>query len=556
VTCSVAPLAAIGKRVALGSLLILGCTLLLPTADIAAQTAGPAVETDSFTRFVSELQLGEDETETANGDEAGLLTLADVIASLYRYYPEIARARGEIPRTGGELLGAWGAFDTKLGAFTINEPTGFYENYRHGIGAARDTWWGGYLSAGYRVGRGDFQPWYKERQTDEGGEFKFAYNQSLLQGRAIDANRVAIFQASLARQMAEPVIQQTLLQYSREASMVYWQWVAAGAVLEAQRELLELAETRGEQFRIGVEAGKFPEIDLILNQQLIAERRAKLLETEQKFRATALKLSLYLRNETGQPLIPGDDWLPDRFPVIEPPPIDLQQELNAALLRRPEPRILQLEIQQNRWERQLACNNQLPRVDLISEASQDVGAPATSSNDKGEFELILGIQAEVPVQRRKARGKVQSTSAKIAQLSEKLRLQRDKIGAELLTEYNRLQLFAQIVEQADLSLRAAFDSLDRFRFAFEQGKVDLIYLNLLETKANETEIKLVEAQRDWFDALSALQTALGLDPLDQAMIVSELPASDRPGPGRLPNRSTQKPADNDDPDDDPNDAAE
>ncbi len=62
----------------------------------------------------------------------------------------------------------------------------------------------------------------------------------------------------------------------------------------------------------------------------------------------------------------------------------------------------------------------------------------------------------------------------------------------------------------------------------------MIYLNLLESKANETEIKLVKAQQDWFIALSRLQAALGLDPLDQAMMVSELPESMRPGPGNLP----------------------
>ena len=31
-----------------------------------------------------------------------------------------------------------------------------------------------------------------------------------------------------------------------------------------------------------------------------------------------------------------------------------------------------------------------------------------------------------------------------------------------------------------------------------------------------------------------MQIALGLDPLDQAMIVSSLPESDMPGPGNLP----------------------
>ncbi len=470
------------------------------------------------------------------------LKLADVIASVYRSYPLIEQARLERSRAGGQLLEAYGAYDTKLQGYSLAEPVGFYHNYRNGIGVARQTWWGGYLSAGYRIGRGDFQPWYKERETNQAGEFKLAFAAPLLQGRAIDAQRVAVFQASLAGQAAAPLVQLSLLTASREAAAIYWEWVAAGAVLEAQRELLALAEARGEQFEVGFKAGKFAEIDLILNSQLIAERRGKVFETEQKFRATGFKLSVYLRDEVGQTMIPTDDWLPHHFPIIkELPPSEFQTDLADALTRRPEPMLLQFEKRQVLLEQQLARNQILPSLDLVSEASQDLGTPASSSNDKGQFELLVGVQGEVPIQRRKARGKIQQTSAKMASIDQKLRLQRDKIGAELHTAYNALTLTAQVVDQAEAALRAALETLASYRFAFETGsaqirgsKVDLIYINLLETKVNETELKLVEAQRTWFVALAEMQAALGLDPLDQAMLLSSLPDSERLGPGNLP----------------------
>ncbi len=476
------------------------------------------------------------------GEDEERLTLADVIASLYRSYPEIARAQLEAERTQGEITEAFGFYDTKLQGYTLAEPTGFYRNYRNGIGVARQTWWGGYLSAGYRIGRGQFQPWYKERETNEGGEFKLAIGQALLQGRAIDPARVQVFQANIARRAADPIYQQAILQSSRDAAMIYWQWVAAGKILEAQQELFELAKMRGEQFEVGVKAGKFAEIDLILNRQLIAERQAKVFESEQKYRSTSFKLSLYLRNDAGQPIVPEDPWLPVRFPRIETPPQgDFQQDLANALTRRPEPKLLMFEIEQISLDRRLASNNLLPSLDVVAEASQDTGFPASSLNDKGQFELVVGLQGEVPIQRRKAHGKIQSTSAKIAQVSEKLRLQRDKIGAELQTAYNALMLAAKIVEQSEVSLRAAWETLSRYRFAFERGKIDLIYLNLLETKTNETEIKLIEGQQRWFSALAEMQATLGLDPLDQAMLLAALPMSDAPGPGNLPALGQQKP---------------
>lgn len=480
---------------------------------------------------INDLQI----SGASDPDGAAALALSDVIASLYRSYPVIEQARLGRNVARGEILSARGAYDLQLQAYTLSEPTGFYRNYRNGLGVARQTWWGGYLSAGYRIGRGQFEPWYKERETNEGGEFQLGMGFPLLQGKAIDAERVAFFQANLANRAAEPQIQAALLAAGREAAEVYWEWVAAGARLVAQRELLGLAKDRQQQFEAGAEAGKFAEIDVVFNRQLVAERQSGELQTQQKFREAGFKLSLYLRDEVGQAMAPDDDWLPLHFPIIEElPSADFNADFAAALTRRPEIMSLNIEAQQIQLDQRLATNQILPTLDLLAEASQDVGPPASSINDKGQFELLVGVQGELPLQRRKALGKIQTTSAKLSQIQQKLRLQRDKIAIELQTADNALSIAEQVVEQAEISLRAAFETLQRYRFAYQRGYADLIYLNWLESKANETEIKLVDAQRDWFIALARMQTALGLDPLEQAINVSELPLSGRPGPGGMP----------------------
>lgn len=470
--------------------------------------------------------LLESESEAIPAPAPDTLTIADVLASVYRSFPVIQQARQEFRRADGVLLGAYGAYDTNIEAGSLNEPTGFYRNYRHGIAAARQTWWGGKVGGGYRIGRGVYQPWYRERETETGGEFSMAWSQPLLQGRAIDPQRFAVFQASLARRAADPILQEAILNTSRDAVIAYWAWVAAGATLQAQQDLLDLAEVRGRQYQAGFEAGKFAEIDVILNDQLIAERRASLIETERKFRSDGFKLSLFVRDDGGQPLVPNDEWLPVDFPAIGPLPLsDVEDEISLALGRRPEPRRLQIELRQLQLDRQLATNDLLPRVDFVIEGSQDVGAPGSSADDKGPFELIVGATGEVPFQRRKARGKLRETAAKIIQLTEKLRLQRDKIGVEIRTALASLELSAQVVQQAELAFKNAIDTRDRYRFAFDRGKIDLIYLNLLETKANESEIKLIKAQETWFDALAQYQAAAGLDPFDQAEFVTQLPLS-------------------------------
>lgn len=463
------------------------------------------------------------------------LTIADVVVSVARAFPLIEQARLQAGVTAGESMTAYGAFDQKLYGYSLAEPTGYYRNYRQGIGVARQLWWGGYLAAGYRIGRGDFAPWYKERETNKGGEYSIGLVQPLLQGRAIDPSRVAVFQANLRQQAVGPEVDRSVLINAREAADVYWDWVAVGGVLEAQRELLDLADHRTKQLEDLVQAGKNKAVDLIFNEQLVAERKLKVIETQRKFRDVGFKLSLYLRDETGKPMVPDDAWLPEQFPRIDQlPPGDFSADVNLAFSQRPELKMLNLEVQSLNWDLRLANNQLLPHLDVVSEASQDTGTAATYLNDKGRFELELGLQGEVPIQRRKARGKIMTTQSKMAQLQQKIKYQQDKIAVELQTARNTLDLAAESVIQAEAGLRSAITSLDRYNFAFSQGQVDLVYLNLLETKSTESEIKLLETQRQWFSALAGMQAALGLDPIEQALQVSSLPPSTAPSPRHLP----------------------
>ena len=504
----------------------------------ASQTPPAANSTGaSADRAAPESVVASAQPMNVDGDllANGKLTLADVVASLARAFPLIEQARLQRGVAGGDQLAANGFYDHKVQGYTLSDPTGVYRNYRHGIGVARQLWWGGYLSAGYRIGRGDFEPWYKERETDKSGEYKLGLVQPLLQGRAIDPARVALFQANLRQQAVGPEIDRTLLITAMEGATAYWNWVAIGGSLEAQRELLELAETRTRQLEELVKAGKNKGIDLIFNEQLVAERRLKVIETLQKYRETGFKLSLYLRDEAGQPMVPAEDWLPEKFPRIERlPPGDFPADLAMAMMQRPELRLINLELQQVTWDNRLARNQLLPQVDWVTEGSQDAGDPASSANDKSRFELEVGLQGEVPIQRRKARGKIQATSAKMAQLQQKVRWQQDKIGTELQMARNALDQAALGVEQSEAALRSAITTLDRYNFAFTQGQVDLVYLNLLESKTNEYEIKLIESQFKWFAALAEMQAALGLDPIEQAVRISTLPPSDAPTPRHLP----------------------
>ncbi len=446
-----------------------------------------------------------------------LLQLSDVIASTYRAFPLLEIARLQAGVTSGQQTSAMGAYDVKLEYYSLNQPVGFYETYRNGIGVARQLWWGGYASAGYRVGRGNFEPWYRERQTNDGGEFKVAFIQPLLQGRAIDPSRVELFQANLRRQAVGPEIQSQLLIAGQDAAKAFWLWVEIGNVLKAQERLLEIAVKRGEQLDRTKAAGAVSNLEVSLNAQQIYERQLKRNETRQKFRDTAFKLSLFLRDEMGNPLLAPPDWLPSDFPEITAIPVgDFETDFQTALTARPELALIELERQTSRWDLTLARNQLLPNVDFTVQTVQNVGQGTSAINDKGEFQVEAGVTGGVPIQRRKPIGKIQTTEAKLMQLSQKLAFQRNKIEIELRTARNALDIAQQNVVAARELLNQANITLSIFRRSLEAGRTDLFFLLTQEIKVNDSEVKLLEAERDFFTALAAMQAALGLDPLEQA----------------------------------------
>ncbi len=116
---------------------------------------------------------------------------------VYRSYPMLRAALLTRNIAIGQQIGASGAFDTKLKGATENGPTAFYETYRHSIGVVQPLMWGGEVFAGYRVGRGTFEPWYLERQTNDGGEFKTGVVVPLARNRNIDQRRADLWKANV-----------------------------------------------------------------------------------------------------------------------------------------------------------------------------------------------------------------------------------------------------------------------------------------------------------------------------------------------------------------------
>lgn len=451
--------------------------------------------------------------EANPSDPATILDLAEVTDSVLATFPLLEIAQREREIAAGKVLSAEGGFDLNVDLFAINAPLGYYQTTRSGVLLTQPVYRGGYVYGGYKLGDGNFEPWYGNRETNEGGEFKVGVAFPLLRDRAIDKRRAALAQAQIAREAVEPGVQAAVLAVVQSASQAYWSWVAAGQAYRVQKQLLDTAITRNQAIKRRVELKDLPAIELTDNERLIASRQAKLIEAERKVQATAIKLSLFLRSEKGEPRIPSVDLAPVNFPALAlPAPGSLQLDIDRALAARPELRDIQLQREQVLVELSQSQNALLPSLSATAFSAQDVGAPASSKKDKSPFQMEAGLLMDVPLQRREASGKIRAAEGKLAQLTAKRIFAENKITIEvqdamsaLTTSYDRMLRAKEAVDLADRMEAAE-------RRKFELGDSTILIVNLREIAAIEAELNLIEARGDYFKAQADYHAAIAIDP--------------------------------------------
>ena len=465
--------------------------------------------------------------------ETNPLTLSAVLQSVADSYPLLDVALAELATADGKRLTSWGSFDSVFSGYTISKPLGFYENYQNGVQLSRPLWNGGEVYGGYRLGRGVFEPWYLERQPNEGGEFKTGVKSPLLQGYAVDGRRTAVRTAQLERQRLVPDIRARIIAIQLAATKMYWQWVAAGQVIRTQERLLELAAQRNENLIKQVEAGDLPKLTEIDNGRFIATRQVKVVESRRKVQEAAIKLSLFYRDASGQPVVATQEQLPCRFPrpeFIEPAAVEAS--IAIALTQRPELRELDFQRRQAEVELCYAQNQTLPKLDAYAEVGEDVGEPTSSLRDKSELVLEVGLLAEVPLQRRAALGKIQAARGKLEQIRAKRRFLEDQIRSQVQDAVSAVNNAYEQAQQAQENLRLTEQSLRLGRLSFEEGDIGIIALNIYETSLAEAELLLINAELSCIAALAEYRAALATDL--SATSSADVPPSDPPAPAAEP----------------------
>lgn len=443
---------------------------------------------------------------------AETLTLSEVLASLEYTHPDLEIADRDVAAAAGRAFAARGGFDPILSIRGRWNPVGYYPNTQLDAYVKQPTpLWGAAFFAGYRLGWGSFPVYKGELATLSAGEVRAGVELPLWRGGPIDERRARMAVTESRHRGAQGERDTTRLQLQLDTVRAYWAWVAAGQRVAVARELLEIAQRRGDALLEQVQAGAVEPLALVDNRRLILEREAKLVAAEQNFQEAAIALSLYFRDDARRPVHVDLDRVPSDFPEpVQLDVVDLGEEIERALARRPEMATLLAEREAARIGLELAKNQRAPQIDLQSYVAKDFGE---GSPTLVPVEWGAGVVIEMPLRLRGARGELRAATAVAEGIEAEIRKLRDTVAAEVRTAHVAVQAALRSATLAREQLAAAQELAGAERLRLSEGSSDLVVVNLRELAAAEASNLVIDTRASFHRAHAEYRVATGRVPV-------------------------------------------
>ncbi len=437
----------------------------------------------------------------ATADE-GKLTLATVLASVEAQHPTLLAALAERAQAEAQQLTAQGGFDPAVRASGSWDVTGPYSaRYVEARVEQPTPFWGLSAFGGYRLGLGTYADYDAKRDTNDGGEVFGGLRVPIVRDGPIDARRANVRVGELAVAQADANVELARLELRRQATLRYYEWVAAGLRAEVIQAWLELAVMRDGAIAARVARGDVPEIERTENQRAILQRQGAAVAAEQALLEASLALSIFLRDAGGQTRVPRGGERPLRLPEPE-----LQTGLVAlettAAERRPDLVALRAQCERLEVDLRLAENAGRPAVDLSAAAAKEFGA---GPEKRAKPELTLGLSVDIPTLNRVAEGRAAVARAATTRVLELERLTRDRIVADARAASMRIDAAVRRAQVTRRELRVAHQLAEAELKRFELGESNLLLVNLREQASAEADIRNVDAMLDVQRALAEFQ---------------------------------------------------
>jgi len=270
-----------------------------------------------------------------------------------------------------------------------------------------------------------------------------------------------------------------------------------------QKRALKVAEDRFKQVEQRAKAGAAAPLDAVEANQEVQRRRESLIAATRAVEQEQYKLSMFLW-ERDSPVTPSAEraW---NFPVaVDPPSAEIvKADKLVARTTRPEIREVEIEAKLNNIDLALAKNNLLPSLDL----------EATPARSPEKFVLGLGYrfgaEVRIPFLQRRSRGEVMEAQGKADRFVLVQKYREQQVLVDVDNALSALERAKERIAAAGQSLQLARTLEEGERFRFSVGATSVLFVNLRERNAVDSEANLLRAQADYQKAQAFYQWAIG-----------------------------------------------
>src|SRR5262245_61556343 len=304
---------------------ILFFVLCLPTI-AAAQLPSPSGQTASVRRLTV-----DEAVQTALENNLGV-QVARIDPAIHDL--DVAGARAAwFPSFTTTLQGA--STDTPSNSFLSGAqgPKTSDDRVNTNVGVGQALPWGGTYNIGWDSSRSTTTNIFSNFSPQLRSSLSINYTQPLLRGFSIDTPRQQLLISQKNREIADVTLRQSIAQTSRAVQRAYWDLAYAVAILNVERQSLDLAEESLRNTRARVEIGTTPPIDIVEAEAEVAQREEAVIVAEAQIETVEDTLRALIYNPTA-----ADFWTvklePAERPQLTPVVVGVTAAVRNALDRR------------------------------------------------------------------------------------------------------------------------------------------------------------------------------------------------------------------------------
>lgn len=424
-----------------------------------------------------------------------MLNIPTIEHGLDRCYPKILNAALQQEINKSKAQQQQSPFDTKVNAYAQQRAGSTYNTGYQKVELEK-RFYDSPVSAytGYDISSG-YTPQYDSAQitSNQGREF-VGLRFNLLNGFAIDKDRLSLYNALIDTDRAKYEIELSKLLVKTDAIKAYITWLISGYELQEYQKLLTIAESRQKGLEKRLKSGDVSEIDVKENYNYILKRKIKLMNAKDYFNQASLSLSLYARDNQCNMLSLDKNMLPIKLPKTLSVDSDVSSisEINKAIANRPEFNILNTQIAQVKNQQKLANAEYLPKLNLNVQYNQNNSSTtSTSYFQLNQQEGVAKLDFSMPLERSYATGLQGENSKSLEKLQNERQLLIDQISSRLqILKYTINTTGAQI-HLAEDENKLANQLLKAEEVKFKNGDSNFFMLNAREENVTNSYISLL-----------------------------------------------------------------